>query len=594
MTRQNVEKLQIKERINVPRMKLCAVLVCALAAVAAHHHKDHHGHTHEVTESPSAGSAAPLTVSPSGQFRGSWMASRRGRRFQAYRGIRYAEPPVGELRFQPPKLITKYSGEVDASQEGPACPQPVIDNYPVHEDCLRLNVYRPDGKHVKDLPVVVFMHAGGFYTVSGRSDVAGPHYLLDRDVVLVTINYRLGSLGFLSTGDKYAPGNNGFKDQVMALRWVQRNIAAFGGDPSLVTISGYSAGSFSVMLHTISPMSRGLFHRAISMSGSPISQIEIPRHQRHLAEKQAELLNCTTASSQALIACLQTKTSKEIGDSLDKMFEFNYDPVLLWVPIHERDFGQEMFLPRQPLVALCGGDLAPVPYIVSQTQDEFFWKAFSVLNDQGALLSWNNDFSGFANIAFYLGNDSSGRLADSLKAAYFPSADARLLNNSATADALGKLYSDAIIGFGAHRLVNLLSRHSKHPVYYYEFGYVGNSSHYVDPVTNKPTAAAHHDDLLYLFNVSASFPAIPPGDTHDSHMVDKMTALFYNFARYGDPNPRPDTPELRGLSWPQFTAPVRQYLRVDDPFSVHTRLFEDRFKVWEDLFPIDYQTCKQK
>nr|UZO32010.1 esterase CXE16 [Heliothis subflexa] len=566
---------------------LCVVLLSvALACAGADRHEQHGAGT-------SPASPEPLARSVSGQFAGSWMTSRRGRRFQAYRGIRYAEPPVGELRFQPPKPILNYSREVDARQEGPACPQPTYNDYPVHEDCLRLNVYTPvTAGNDKKLPVVVFMHAGGFYSVSGRSDVAGPSHLLDRDLVLVTINYRLGSLGFLSTGDALAPGNNGFKDQVMALRWVKRNIAAFGGDPDLVTISGYSAGSFSVMLHMISPMSKGLFHRAISMSGSPISQIEIPRHQRHLAERQARLLACPTDSSRAIIDCLRTKTSKEIGDSLTNMFDFGYDPVLLWVPIHEQDFGQEMFLPRQPLEALCSADLTQVPYIVSQTQDEFFWKALDVLRDPAAYDSWRADWPGKGRVAFYLSGDNltATAAANRLKQAYLGGKD--IANDTATGDGFGKLYSDAIIGFGAHRLVNLMSRHLRQPLYYYEFGYIGNSSHYVDPDTKKPIAAAHHDDLLYLFNVSYSFPSIPPTDSKDSQMVDKMTALVYNFARYGDPNPKADTPELSGLSWPQYKPDERKYLRVDSPFKVSQRLFEDRFRVWEELFPLDYQKCK--
>nr|XP_049706156.1 juvenile hormone esterase isoform X1 [Helicoverpa armigera]WRX06224.1 CCE024b [Helicoverpa armigera] len=570
---------------------LCVALlsVAAVCAGAAHHH---HVHDHQHGAGTSPASPDPVTRSVSGQFLGSWITSRRGRRFQAYRGIRYAEPPVGELRFQPPKLITNYSREVDARSEGPACPQPVYNDYPVHEDCLRLNVYTPAEGKAKKLPVLVFMHAGGFYSVSGRSDVAGPEHLLDRDLVLVTINYRLGSLGFLSTGDALAPGNNGFKDQVAALKWVQRNIAAFGGDPELVTIAGYSAGSFSVMLHMISPMSRGLFHRAMSMSGSPISQIEIPRHQRHLAERQARLLGCPTDSSRAIIDCLKTKSSKEIGDSLDKMFDFGYDPVLLWVPIHEQDFGQEMFLPRQPLEALCSSDLAQVPYIISQTQDEFFWKALDVLRNPSAFESWRADWPGKARVALYLAGDNATTTtaANRLKQAYLGGKD--IANDTATGDGFGKLYSDAIIGFGAHRLVNLMSRQSRQPLYYYEFGYIGNSSHYLDPDTKKPIAAAHHDDLLYLFNVSYNFPSIPPTDTNDSLMVDKMTALVYNFARYGDPNPKPDTPELAGLSWPQYKPAERKYLRVDSPFAIREKLFEDRFRVWEELFPLDYQKCK--
>ncbi|XP_053601613.1 juvenile hormone esterase [Plodia interpunctella] len=526
----------------------------------------------------------PVTVTPSGSIRGSWLETRRGRAVQAYRGIRYAEPPVGELRFQPPKPIVKYDKEVDASQEGPACPQPTQGDYYVDEDCLRINVYTPDNKSKKPLPVIFYMHSGGFYSISGRSDVAGPLYLLDKDVVLVTINYRLASLGFLSTGDDLAPGNNGFKDQVVALRWVHKNIRSFGGDPNKVTISGCSAGSFSVMLHMISPMSKGLFHRALSISGSPISQVADRRDMYALAVKQAQLLNCPTNSSRAIIDCLKTKTFTELGNSLEGFFLPGYDPVLVWSPVVEKDFGQERFLTMSPGQAVKQGEMHAVPFIISQTQGEFFWKAYTVLRNKTILDSFNADWRRLASVGFLLGDHPTA--AERLKAAYLN--DKRLENNAAIADGLGKLYGDSLIGFGVHRMANLMSRHSPHKVWYYEFSYVGQHSHYQDPTTGKPEQAAHHDDLIYLFSLPASFPTINATDSEDSKMVDKMTTMVYNFALQGDPNPPGLQPELPGLHWPAMTPSSRKYLRVDKQLSVHENLFEDRFKIWEELFPMQY------
>lgn len=125
--------------------------------------------------------------------------------------------------------------------------------------------------------------------------------------------------GFLSTGDSKAPGNLGLKDQVVALRWVQRNIAAFGGNPDSVTISGYSIGGFSVMLHMVSPMSKGLFHRAIMMSGSMTSE-PYPTEQLHLAKKQAELLNCPSDTTDAMLVCLSSKPVENFTDTIPKFF----------------------------------------------------------------------------------------------------------------------------------------------------------------------------------------------------------------------------------------------------------------------------------
>ncbi|XP_053620308.1 juvenile hormone esterase isoform X2 [Plodia interpunctella] len=515
------------------------------------------------------------------------MTTRRGRQFQAYRGIRYAEPPVGELRFQPPKPITQYKNVVDASKEGPACPLPAPPSYYVDEDCLTINVYTPDNNSTEPLPVIFFIHAGGFYSMTGRSDLAGPHYLLDRDVVLVTINYRLASLGFLSTGDALAPGNNGMKDQVVALRWVQKNIRAFGGNPDLVTIAGCSAGSISVMLHMVSPMSKGLFHRGISMSASPSGKEEPGYDMYELAVKQAEILNCSTNSSEAIVSCLKTKTFKELGDSLPKFFDqFGFDPVGLWKPVVERDFGQERFLVEDPVLSIKSNNMHAAPLIISQTTDEFFWKAFPVLRNETLLSQMNNDWDRIAPISFQLSPNISSESKLKLRRAYL--GDKPLVNDEASARALGKLYGDSIIGFPVHVMANLMCRHSPHKVYYYEFAHIGNHSHYEDPVTKKPTGAAHHDDLIYLFTLSYRFPTIEVADTIDSKLVDRMTAIWYNFARYGDPNPTEATPELSNLKWPPMSSGTRQYLRIGEDFSVRKRMFEDRFKVWEEIYPLVY------
>lgn len=159
--------------------------------------------------------------------------------------------------LQPPVPIKPWNGTFDAIRDSPKCPQPVISAAEISEDCLRLNVYTKNISSVANKPVMVFIHSGGFYESSGRNDEFGPDYLIQRDIVLVTFNYRLALLGFLSTGTKEAPGNNGLKDQVIALRWVKTHIQSFGGNPNSITIMGYSAGGISVTMHMVSPMSKG-------------------------------------------------------------------------------------------------------------------------------------------------------------------------------------------------------------------------------------------------------------------------------------------------------------------------------------------------
>ncbi|XP_041971993.1 venom carboxylesterase-6-like [Aricia agestis] len=467
-------------------MRALAVLCVALAVSAAKSLEHNWLSGQDVDQ--------PTTVTPSGEVRGSYDLTRRGRRFESYRGIRYAEPPVGELRFQPPKMIHQYTKPVDASKEGPACPMPASARFfpNLDEDCLTINVFTPlKQERSKLLPVILFMHPGGFYAFSGRSEFAGPHYLLDRDLVFVTINYRLGSLGFLSTADELAPGNNGFKDQVAALRWVQRNIAAFGGDPHSVTIAGCSAGSASVMLHMISPMSKGLFHRAISMSGSPVRKVPTPNNLHGIAVKQAELLNCSTTSSREIIDCLKTKPWRDIAYSVNGFAEIGSDPITIWQHVVENDFGQERFLPIEPMDAIREGKMHAVPHLISQTQDEFFWFAYNPLRNESLRKQMNEEWERVAPISFVLPRNNASEATRVLRREYLQ--DKPLVNDADTARRLGQLYADAITGFPVHRMANLMCRHSPHPVWYYEFSYIGNHSHYEDPDTKKPVVSGERD-----------------------------------------------------------------------------------------------------
>ncbi|KAF4526358.1 hypothetical protein B566_EDAN014096, partial [Ephemera danica] len=174
------------------------------------------------------------------------MKSSRSKKFFSFQGVPYAAPPVGDLRFRPPQEAAHWEGEKLAWREGNDCAQIhfLFHEYTGHEDCLYLNVYTPrlQRKGSKGLDVMVWIHGGGYFSGSGSTEVYGPEYIMDHEVVLVTINYRVGALGFLNLGTSEASGNYGLKDQVAAFRWVQKNIAKFGGNPRSVTAFGHSAG----------------------------------------------------------------------------------------------------------------------------------------------------------------------------------------------------------------------------------------------------------------------------------------------------------------------------------------------------------------
>lgn len=221
--------------------------------------------------------------------------NRDGAPFYAFKGIPYAKPPVGELRFKEPVPLIKFTEDVvDCATEG----EPSIHKDPYRakmvgsEDCLYLNVYSPvKATDVqKPLPVMVWIHGGAFSMDSGSENLYSPEYLLEKGVIVVTLNYRLGPLGFLALPKMGIKGNMGLKDQLLALKWVNENIKSFGGDPRNITLFGESAGSASVHLHLLSTESRPYFQKAILQSGSALSEWVIQKRAEEKAKSLASAL----------------------------------------------------------------------------------------------------------------------------------------------------------------------------------------------------------------------------------------------------------------------------------------------------------------
>ncbi|KFO81329.1 Carboxylesterase 5A, partial [Cuculus canorus] len=242
----------------------------------------------------------------------------------AFLGIPFAKPPLGPLRFSPPEPPEPWNDLRDATSYPPICPQDLSLlktaernfkekhlSFRTSEDCLYLNVYSPAGSDKKDkLPVMVWIHGGNFI-FGGASRYDGSALSAYENIVVVIIQYRLGLLGFFNTGDEHARGNWAFLDQIAALRWIQENIEHFGGDPGSVTLFGISAGSCCVFAHVLSPLSKGLFHRAISESGILIP----PDKDLHLStdlKKIASVFKCEASSSLSLINCLRKQEANDI------------------------------------------------------------------------------------------------------------------------------------------------------------------------------------------------------------------------------------------------------------------------------------------
>jgi carboxylesterase type B len=540
----------------------------------------------------STSSAEPVVTTTLGQIKGSIINSRLGKQIFSFRGIKYAKPPINDLRFKPPVPVEKWEGVFDATKNGPLCPQPSTE--PVSEDCLSLNVYTTklpsDGKKPKR-PVIVYIPPGGFYSLGGSSVCAGPNYFLDEEVVLVTVSHRIGALGFLSIGEKEAPGNNGLKDQVEALNWVKQHIETFGGDPNSVTLLGYGSGAWSVVLHMVSPLSQGLFHKAAALSGSPIGAWPLPINQLELAKKQAKFVGCPDDNPTNIIKCLRTKPFNELGESLPKFKEFGTDPILIWSPVIEQDFGQPRFLPAHPIRLITNGQFRKIPFITGQTKDEFSNIAFNVVHNETLTKTFNEQFEKIAPIAFLYEKDTdfSRTVSKTLKTFYL---NDKPIDKSQLAK-LSQLYSDALTGFPVNRVAKLMAEYSNGSVYYYQFNYQGRYSHFYTPESNNsvPYGIVHHDDLIYLFYMKL-FPLFTETSPQEIEMVTKLTRLFSNFAKTGNPIPTPSE-KLDNIKWEPFTLADQKYLDIGNKLTMLDKLNNERFHEWEKLYPMSmYQKNK--
>ncbi|XP_058011658.1 inactive serine protease 54 [Ahaetulla prasina] len=332
----------------------------------------------------------PRVLTQNGELQGQRIRVRGAERdVEVFLGIPYAKSPIGSLRFSPPQLAEPWTGLRDATSYPPMCLQdPLVGqalsdafansgqriSLRIAEDCLYLNVYVPaQTPKAEPLPVMVWIHGGGLL-LGAASTYDGSVLSAYENVVVVAIQYRLGILGFYSTGDEHARGNWGLLDQVAALQWIQENIANFGGDPGSVTIFGNSAGGFSSSAHVLSPLSKGLFHKAISESGVAVIDVVFHAHPEKLAKKIAGSISCPTSSSAEMVRCLRGKTESEILLATLKM-DFTRlhlggeeQHIILFPAVVD---GQ--FFPKSPRELLAEKNFNNLPYIIGVNDDEFGW-----------------------------------------------------------------------------------------------------------------------------------------------------------------------------------------------------------------------------
>ncbi|EDO36346.1 predicted protein, partial [Nematostella vectensis] len=527
----------------------------------------------------------PLIVqTKSGAVEGRLEPTFHGLCTRQFRAIRYAEAPIGDLRFAKSKPVRSWNGVKDATQHGPICPQEKdevfirmlnIDIPEGSEDCLTLSIYTPQHTSPKLRAVMVWVHGGGFS--SGSSRGFDPSVLVAlHDVIVVTINYRLGVLGFFNIPDTDVKGNYGLFDQSLALQWVQQNIASFGGNPQSVTIFGESVGGMSVSAHLLSPISKGLFHRVIAQSGSASfdSFVGHEANSAGLVKVFADAIGCEFNAS--LVVCLRTKSVKEVFEAQRNVTApQNSGKMLLTTPVVDGEFltGSTKQLLREGKI-----NKADVMLGVNANEGGFFALLFPGHLKNGlpqqqlhaAMETSLKSFTGMNTIA--------------LEAVKFEYQDNKKLNDNITnRQMLMEFGTDYMFLAPAVFEAIALANAGQAPFFYVfehlpDFYHVGpwlSSMHGLDLLfmTGVPFSPGHNAKLLQALvgNYSAM----------DKGLSLYMMELWTNFAKYGDPNHTQSTPVV----WPRFNATFQSHLIISLNPRVEQMPRADKMAFWNEFFP---------
>ncbi|HYC75546.1 carboxylesterase/lipase family protein [Brevundimonas sp.] len=500
--------------------------------------------------------AAVLMISPTGSADPSprvtvsqgVLVGRTADGVRSFKGVPYARPPVGELRWRAPQEAEPWGGERDAGQVGAICIQPPAngDNGvgppPMSEDCLTLNVWAPaerPGDPAAPLPVMVWIHGGGLNNGSGTAALYDGTRLAKRGVVVVTINYRLGRLGFFdhpALAAERRPGepaaNYGLMDVIAALRWVRENAAVFGGDPDNVTIFGESAGGALVTRLMISEPARGLFHRAAVQSGLGRDEGTPPDSPRRDGGLSMQ------ARGEAFAAAHGASTAEQLraipaGALLRPAPNFYGGDLLV---------KDGLYVAEEVEAAFAGGREAPVPLIIGTNSAEFWWMKPSDLSPYGALDDAMTDAERAAFLATYGGQGGYDQF----------------------------VLSDLVFNEPARRLARLHARNG-HPTYLYRFDVVSAA------MPEPHAGATHASERQYVFDNLTASPW--PTAEMDQRQADAMAGYWTTFAARGDPNGG------RRPAWPEFGAAPDRLLEFTNDGPVAKPVpFADRLDLIEAYY----------
>ncbi|MGE3775933.1 MAG: carboxylesterase/lipase family protein [Pirellulaceae bacterium] len=452
-----------------------------------------------------------------------------------FRGIPYAAPPVGDQRWKAPALPTSWEGVRDCFEFGPACPQkpdPLMKIFPsgatktFDEDCLNLNIYRPANPPSGKLPVMVWIHGGGFEGGTASMGLYHGASLVRKGVIVVTINYRVGPFGFLAhpslTAESGTSGNNGLLDQIAALQWVQENIAAFGGDPGRVTIFGESAGGNAVIYLLESPLTKGLFHRAIAQSSGPITKrhLKVERFGKPSAEQLGQQIigNCGLSETADLAAMRRIPADKLVEAS--PRLQISGEDLRL----------SAIGTPFGPCVdgVVLQDDTKPdvskdkqhqIPVLIGHNREEVGLLSMAV-----QLPDHKEEFEAIARREF-------GPLAEKCLAAYPLTDDVKYLRQQSVC-----ILTDYLFGARARQVARTSSSHNSKT-----FKYVFSRSPRAPVLSSM--GAFHGYEIPFVFGVDHPLML---WQSWDRELSDTIQQYWVNFAKTGDPN-APGLPK-----WPEY------------------------------------------
>ncbi|XP_062904935.1 neuroligin-1-like isoform X4 [Mobula hypostoma] len=521
-----------------------------------------------------------------------------------YLGVPFATPPVGERRFQPPEAPASWSEVRNATQFAPVCPQNIhgilpevmlpvwflsnLDDVATYiqdqsEDCLYLNIYVPTENDIRDSgpkPVMMFVHGGSYMEGTGNM-FEGSVLASYGNVIVVTINYRLGVLGFLSTGDMAAKGNYGLLDQIQALRWLSENIGYFGGDPMRITVFGSGAGASCVNLLILSHHSEGLFQRAIAQSGTAISSWSVNYQPAKYTRMLAKKVGCNFAETVDMVECLRRKSYRELVDQDIQPTRYH----IAFGPVVDGDV-----LPDDPEILMEQGEFLNYDILLGVNQGEGFKFVESLVNTEDGISASYFDFA-VSNFVDNLYGYPEGKdiLRETIKFMYTDWADRD--NGEMRRKTLLALFTDHQWVAPAIATARLHAEYQS-PTYFYTFYH-----HCQSEMKAVWADAAHGDEIPYVFGIPmiGVTELFPCNFSKNDVMLSAVVMTYWtNFAKTGDPNkPVPQDTKFihtkpnrfEEVAWTKFNSKEKPYLHIGLKPRIREHYRANKVAFWLELVP---------